>query len=69
MVAKEIGQMVIHVDVPEYRKGFKDLQFAVVRTSIEAGWYALGVRMKVAYGVELQALSKAIGRAEWLARG
>ena len=70
MVAEQHGRMIIHVDVPpETRQGFKALQFAVVEATIQMNWYALLKRMDVAYGVEENALSRAIGRAEWLARG
>lgn len=67
MVAKELGTMYIRVEVPEYRQGFRALQGEVVEIGIRAGWYALSKRMQIAYNVELGALSKAIGRAEWLA--
>jgi hypothetical protein len=69
MVAEELGVMIVHVDVPEYRQGFVDLQPEVVVAGIEAGWWALKKRMQINYNVELQALSRAIGRAEWLAMG
>ena len=55
MVAERYGRVVVHVDEDQLRQGVR--------------WAALNVRLKVAYGVALNELSKAIGRAEWLARG
>lgn len=67
MVAEELGQMSVVLDVSEYRKGVFTLQSQIVEAGTQAGWWALKKRMQISYNVELHALSRAIGRAEWLA--
>lgn len=69
MVAEELGQMSITLDVSEYRKGVFALQSHITAAGINAAWWALEKRMKILYNVEMQALSRALSRAEWLARG
>jgi hypothetical protein len=55
--------------VPEFRKGYQSLQADVVETRIRAGWHALEEKLCIAYHVELVDVSRAVARAEWLARG
>jgi len=64
------NRAVVHVDIVPNVEGFKfSLQSEVVAAGIQAGWYALKKRMEILYNVEAQALSKALSRGEWLARG
>ena len=64
------NRATFYVDIVPKLQGFKgSLQAEVVAAGIYAGWYALEKGMKISYNVELQALSKALARADWLAHG
>ena len=68
MVAEEHGRVTVHVDVPDYA-GIVFLSLSSLIALNQVRWYAMTKKMKIEYNVELQALSRAIGRAEWLAMG
>ena len=64
------NRATFYFDIVPNVQGFKgSLQAEIVAAGIWAGWYTLEKRMKIAYNVELQALSKALARADWLAHG
>lgn len=66
-IAPDRAQFFIEI-VPEFRKGYFSVMGEVVEAGIRANWYALSKRIHISFNIESSAMSKALARAEWLAR-